>query len=175
MSSFASLMCARNRFAAGGRELQAGSLLSPDPPFPFVILPQSPSGISLGVRMGTELNSPARSRGFEKLAQCLASTKSPAGMKARSGIGISIVIAFFTALTIASSPRLHEKLHKVDSQHACAATMIASGNCEHTAPPQLVPKLENAPNSPAFLPKRFQFVVASVPSSVQEHAPPIAP
>jgi hypothetical protein len=50
--------------------------------------------------------------------------------------------------------------------------MIASGNCEHSAPPQLAPKLENAPNSPAFLPKRFQFVVASVPSSVQEHAPP---
>ena len=117
----------------------------------------------------------ARFRGFEKLAQCLASTKSPAGMKARAGIGISIVIAFFTALTIASSPQLHEKLHKVDSQHACAATMIASGNCEHTAPPQLVPKLENAPNSPAFLPKRFQFVVASVPSSIQEHAPPVAP
>jgi hypothetical protein len=82
-------------------------------------------------------------------------------MKARAGIGIGVVIAFFTALTIASSPQLHEKLHKVDSQHACAATMIASGNCEHIAPPQLVPKLENAPNSPAFLPKRFQFVVAS--------------
>jgi len=96
-------------------------------------------------------------------------------MKARASIGISIVIAFFTALTIASSPRLHEKLHKVGTHHECAATMIASGNCEHSAPPQLVPKLENAPNSPAFLPKRFQFVVASVPSSVQEHAPPIAP
>jgi len=93
-------------------------------------------------------------------------------MKPRASIGIGIVIAFFTALTIASSPQLHEKLHKVDSQHACAATMIASGNCEHTAPPQLVPKLENAPNSPAFLPKRFQIVVASVPSSIQEHAPP---
>ena len=84
------------------------------------------------------------------LAQCLASTKSPAGMKARAGIGISIVIAFLAALTIASSPQLHERLHKVGSQHECAATMIASGNCEHTAPPQLVPKLENAPNSPLF-------------------------
>jgi hypothetical protein len=50
--------------------------------------------------------------------------------------------------------------------------LLASGNCEHAAPPQLSPKFENAPNSPAFLPKRFQFVVASVPSSVQEHAPP---
>jgi hypothetical protein len=96
-------------------------------------------------------------------------------MKARAGICISIVIAFLAALTIAGSPQLHERLHKVDSQHECAATMIASGNCEHSAPPQLVPKLENAPNSPAFLPKRFQFVVASVPSSVQEHAPPVAP
>jgi hypothetical protein len=93
-------------------------------------------------------------------------------MKPRACIGIGIVIAFFTALTIASSPQLHERLHKVDSQHGCAATMIASGNCEHSALPQLVPKLENAPNSPAFLAKRFQFVVASVPSSVQEHAPP---
>jgi len=66
MSSFASLMCARNRFAAGCRELQASSLLSPDPPFLFVILPQSPSGISLGVRIGTELNSPARSQRVRK-------------------------------------------------------------------------------------------------------------
>jgi hypothetical protein len=96
-------------------------------------------------------------------------------MKARAGIGIGVLIAFFTALTIASSPRLHEKLHKVGTHHECAATMIASGNCEHNAAPQVVPTLQNAPNSPAFLPKRFQFVVASVPSSVQEHAPPVAP
>jgi len=93
-------------------------------------------------------------------------------MKARARVGISVLFAFFVALTVASSPHLHERLHKVDSQHACAATMIASGNCEHSAPPQLAPELENAPNSPAFLPKRFQFVVASVPSSIQEHAPP---
>jgi hypothetical protein len=112
---------------------------------------------------------------FEKLAECLASTKSPPGMKARAWIGIGAVVAFFTALTIASSPRLHERLHKVDSHHECAATIISSGNCEHSASPQLVPKLENAPNSPAFLPKRFQFVIAAVPSSIQERAPPRVP
>jgi len=95
-------------------------------------------------------------------------------MKACARVGISVLVAFFVALTLASSPRLHEKLHKPGAHHECAATLIASGNCEHTAPPQLVPKLENAPNSPAFLPKRFQFVIASVPSSVQEHAPPPA-
>src|SRR2546430_15779181 len=93
-------------------------------------------------------------------------------MKACARVGISVLFAFFVALTIASPPQLHERLHKVDSHHACAATMIASGNCEHSAPPQILPKLENAPNSPAFLPKRFQFVFASVPSSIQEHAPP---
>jgi hypothetical protein len=93
-------------------------------------------------------------------------------MKPRACIGLSVLIGFFAALTLASSPQLHEKLHKVGTHHECAATIISSGNCEHSAPPQLVPKLENAPNSPAFLAKRFQFVVASVPSSIQEHAPP---
>src|SRR4026207_1863379 len=95
-------------------------------------------------------------------------------MKACARVGVSVFFGSFGVVRLASSPRLHERLHKVDSQHPCAATMIAFGNCEHAAPPQLVPKLENAPNSPAFLPKRFQFVVASVPSSVQEHAPPVS-
>jgi hypothetical protein len=92
-------------------------------------------------------------------------------MKPRAFIAIGVVIAIFTALAIASLPRLHEKLHKVDSRHGCAATLIASGNCEHAASPSLVPTFQ-APNSPAFLQQRFQFVVASIPSSVQEHAPP---
>ena len=96
-------------------------------------------------------------------------------MKARAGIGISIVIAFFTALTVASSPQLHEKLHKVGTHHECAATMIASGNCEHTAPPAVTPKIQEAPVSPAFLGQHFRCVIAAVPSSVQEHAPPVAP
>src|SRR5205807_2748468 len=96
---------------------------------------------------------------FEKLAQLGSQGKSPAGMKPRAFIGIGIVIAFFTALTIASSPHLHEKLHKVDSQHACAATMIASGSCEHTAPPAVTPKIRDAPVSPAFLAQHFRFVI----------------
>src|SRR5690348_14739938 len=96
-------------------------------------------------------------------------------MKACARIGIGVLFAFFVALTLASSPRLHEKLHKTSSQHECAATILASGNCEHSAPPQGAPKLENAPNLPAFLPQRFQPVIASVPSSIQEHAPPVSP
>jgi len=93
-------------------------------------------------------------------------------MKPRVFISSALVVAFFTALTIASSPQLHEKLHKVGSHHECAATLIASGNCEHSAPPSVAPKSNNFPVSPVFLPQRFQFVVAAVPSSVQEHAPP---
>jgi len=50
--------------------------------------------------------------------------------------------------------------------------LIASGNCEHSAPPSVAPKSNNFPVLPAFSPQRFQFVVASVPSSIQEHAPP---
>jgi hypothetical protein len=93
-------------------------------------------------------------------------------MKAWAQVGMSVLLAFFIALTFASWPQLHEKLHKPTPQHECAATLIASGHCEHSAPPQGAPKLENAPNSPAFLPQRFQSVIAAVPSSIQEHAPP---
>jgi len=95
-------------------------------------------------------------------------------MKARAGIAISVVVAFFAALTLASAPQLHEKLHKVGAQHECAATMIASGNYEHGAPPAITAEAQESPISPAFLPPRFQFVIAAVPCFILEHAPPVA-
>jgi hypothetical protein len=112
--------------------------------------------------------------GVETLAQIGLQGKSPAGMKLRACIGLSVLIGFFAALTLASSPQLHKKLHKVGTHHECAATLIASGKCEHTAPPAVAPKIQEAPVSPAFLGQHFRFVIAAVPSSVQEHAPPIA-
>jgi hypothetical protein len=93
-------------------------------------------------------------------------------MKACARVEIGVLFAFFAALTLASSPQLHEKLHKPRAHHECAATLIASGNCEHGASSSVAPKSNNFPVSPAFLLQRFQFVVASVPSSIQEHAPP---
>ena len=66
-------------------------------------------------------------------------------MKACARVGISVLFAFFVALTLASSPRLHERLHKVDSQHACAATMIASGNCEQLRRLSLLPNSRTRP------------------------------
>jgi hypothetical protein len=113
--------------------------------------------------------------GVETLAQIGSQGKSPPGMKPRTCIGLSVLIGFFAALTLASSPQLHEKLHKVGTHHECAATMIASGNCEHSAPPAVTPEIQEAPVSPAFLGQHFRFVIAAVPSSVQEHAPPVAP
>jgi hypothetical protein len=100
---------------------------------------------------------------------------SPLKMRLRAFVTSGLVVAFLTALTLAASPQLHEKLHKVGSQHECAATMIASGNCDHNAPPSVAPKIQDALVSPAFLGQHFRFVIASVPSSVQEHAPPVAP
>jgi hypothetical protein len=89
---------------------------------------------------------------------------------------LGCICSFLFAIALSDAPQLHSRLHPTSgANHECAATLIASGNCEHNVPPQGAPKLENAPNSPAFLPQRFQSVIAAVPSSVQEHAPPVAP
>ncbi len=93
-------------------------------------------------------------------------------MRTRVCTGISVLIAFFAALTLGSTPRLHDQLHPTGAKHECAATIMRFGNCEDGAAPQVVLAVKNVPNSPAFLPKLFEFVIASVPSSVQEHAPP---
>jgi hypothetical protein len=81
--------------------------------------------------------------------------------------------AVLAAIVLSDAPRLHEKLHKVNGAgHVCAATMMASGNCEHSAPPSLSPKIQNPPVSPAFLQQGSRVVIAAVPFSVLEHAPP---
>jgi hypothetical protein len=86
---------------------------------------------------------------------------------------LGFIFSFLFAIAVSDAPQLHGWLHpNSDANHECAATLIASGHCEHNAAPQAAPRLENAPNSPAFLPQRLQSVIAAVPSSVQEHAPP---
>jgi hypothetical protein len=88
-------------------------------------------------------------------------------------VSLGCIGSVLFAIALSVSPQLHSRLHPTaGANHECAATLISSGNCEHSAPPQVAPKLENAPNSPAFLPQRFQSVIAAVPSSIQEHAPP---
>jgi hypothetical protein len=92
-------------------------------------------------------------------------------MKVRAAIGINLIVAFFAALTLASSPQLHERLHKVDSQHECAATLIASGNVHHAAPPPLLANLPVRETSLILL-RDSELIRIVVPSSVLEHAPP---
>ena len=88
-------------------------------------------------------------------------------------IALGCIVSVLFAIALSVAPQLHGWLHRTSSaNHECAAMLIASGSCEHSVPPQGAPKLENAPNSPAFLPQRFQSVIAAVPSSIQEHAPP---
>jgi hypothetical protein len=93
-------------------------------------------------------------------------------MKLRASISLCIVVAFFGALTLASSPQLHERLHRVDSQHECAATLIAAGNYHHAAPPPVLAAQPLAPSAPAFTPQNSEVIRAVVPSSILEHAPP---
>src|SRR5438270_5996653 len=83
-----------------------------------------------------------------------------------------LVAAFLCALTVASSPQLHEKLHHLGWHHECAATLLANGNCEQATAPQVSPTIENAPLGRAFLSPRCELAVALVPSSILEHAPP---
>ncbi len=83
-----------------------------------------------------------------------------------------LLAVFLCALTVASSPRLHEKVHRIGGQHECAATLLASGNYEQAAVPQITPTIEKAPIALAFLWPRCQFIIAAAPSSILEHAPP---
>src|SRR5204863_7772457 len=93
-------------------------------------------------------------------------------MKPRAFISSALVAALLAIITLASAPRLHERLHSTGANHECAVTLITAGSCAHTAPPQIVPTLHHAPDSPAFLPKHFQFVVGAVPLYIPAHAPP---
>src|SRR5437660_12501069 len=72
-----------------------------------------------------------------------------------------LLAAFLCALTAASSPRLHEKLHHVGRHHECVATLLASGNCEHAAVPQNIPTIEKAPIALAFLSSRCELFIAT--------------
>jgi hypothetical protein len=92
--------------------------------------------------------------------------------KLRAVVGISIIAAFFTALTLTSAPQLHERLHGFSPQHECAVTLLASGNYHHAAPPPVSPAMPFTPSAPVFSPQSSELVNAAVPCSILEHAPP---
>jgi hypothetical protein len=93
-------------------------------------------------------------------------------VKARTAIGLSVLVALLRAITLASAPQLHEKLHAIGPQHECAATIIASGSYENAVSPPVLATLPNVPISSAFLLPEIERVTAAVPTSILEHAPP---
>ena len=95
-------------------------------------------------------------------------------MKVRAAIGINLIVAIFAALTLASSPQLHERLHGTSTQHECGATLIASGNVHHAAPPPLLPARMAAPDISFILFRDSELIRIAVFSSILEHAPPSA-
>ena len=81
--------------------------------------------------------------------------------------------AFLVTIALSDAPRLHEHLHKaLGPDHECAATIFASGKCEHSAcdSPSAVPP--SASPAIAFLPRELQSVALALEFSRLEHAPP---
>jgi hypothetical protein len=83
--------------------------------------------------------------------------------------------AFLFAIALGAAPQLHAWLHPDSSSpdHQCAATLIASGNYEHSvlpavsAPPQPAPQFVAIPTLKAVsVPALF------LGASIFEHAPP---
>jgi hypothetical protein len=95
--------------------------------------------------------------------------------RGRAFIAAFVGVAFLWTLVLSVSPQLHERIHpdanRVD--HSCAITLVASGNFNHSACPQLV-------GSPALV-DQFSSIPALTSQWVEspfllarifEHAPP---
>ena len=85
---------------------------------------------------------------------------------------LATIGAFLFAFALSDVPPLHERLHKaLGPDHECAATIFASGKCEHSAcdSPSTVPHF--ALPRIAFLPRQIHFFSATLEFSL-EHAPP---
>ena len=93
----------------------------------------------------------------------------------RASIAIFACAVFLWTLALSVSPQLHERLHpdanRID--HSCSVTLVASGNFNHSACPQLVsvPDLVDQFSSiPALTPQWVES--AFLLARIFEHAPP---
>src|ERR1700736_1922752 len=93
----------------------------------------------------------------------------------RAVVAPYLCIAFLWTLALSASPHLHQRIHRDANRggHVCAITMVASGNFNHSACPQLV--------SVPVLPGHFSAIPTLTPQWVEslfllarifEHAPP---
>ena len=92
----------------------------------------------------------------------------------RASVAIIACAAFLWTLAVSASPQLHDSIHSDASriEHTCAATLIASGNCDHVPVALIIqaPIPINEFKVPELSPRWIWpvFLVASV----FEHAPP---
>jgi hypothetical protein len=93
----------------------------------------------------------------------------------RASIAIFTCAVFLCTLALSVSPQLHERLHpdanRID--HSCAVTLVASGNFNHSACPQLVsvPDLVDQFSSIPALSSQW-VESAFLLARIFEHAPP---
>jgi hypothetical protein len=93
----------------------------------------------------------------------------------RASIAIFTCAVFLCTLALSVSPQLHERLHpdanRID--HSCAVTLVASGNFNHSACPQLVsvPDLVDQFSSIPALTSQW-VESAFLLARIFEHAPP---
>ena len=78
------------------------------------------------------------------------------------------------AVGLSAAPQMHDWLHKVGdgTNHECAATLVSSGNVEHSACEPVSVKPQPAPSVSAFKTQLLPRVLASLDFSRLEHAPP---
>jgi hypothetical protein len=95
--------------------------------------------------------------------------------RGRAFVATLVSATFLWAIALSVSPQLHSRIHSDANrvEHNCAATFVASGNYEHTAPPLFVSaSLSRTESSttpalnPLWVPSPF------LSASIFEHAPP---
>jgi len=93
----------------------------------------------------------------------------------RASIAIFTCAVFLCTLALSVSPQLHERLHpdanRID--HSCAVTLVASGNFNHSACPQLVSVPELVDQFSSIPALTSQWVESAfLLARIFEHAPP---
>ena len=97
------------------------------------------------------------------------------GTRSRAIFAAVAAAAFLWTLALGASPQLHNRLHADANRvhHACAATLMSSGSCDHAPHPPLVIRRHhdfNFSKLPPLAPHKIKS--AFLLASIFEHAPP---